>query len=424
MSSPETQQILQIAQSIAGQVGHDMLRRLIEALSLYLDTAFVAVTYGEGVPPTHARALYALRGQQAVHDLRYRLDETPCAQVYRGETVTIPCDIAELYPSEAAYEGYIGIPLRDNEGRTIGHLAIFSNDPIVETELATAIARIFAQRAEAELRRLAFEAERQELIAELSDLNARLQRGFDRLRHENAQRTSLMGVIAHDLRGPLAAIIAQAELGQQHGAVAVPDLARIAVGFDKILNGAERMSDLIAATLERVRAEGDALVLSFRTVDPSRLIDIAVAANCDDARRKNIALSFTTPEDSSIQVEADDTYLISAVDNLIRNAIKYTRPGGSVDVAMAVADGNLSIVVTDTGQGLTQEDLQLVFGRFQTLSAKPTGGETATGLGLANVRQIMQAHNGAATAHSAGRDKGSRFCLTLPLRQPETPKPA
>ncbi|MDE4174074.1 HAMP domain-containing sensor histidine kinase [Phaeobacter sp. PT47_59] len=418
MPSPETQQIFQIAQSIAGQVGHDMLRRLVEALSAYLDTAFVAVTYGEGVPATHARALYALQDQEIVQDLRFQLDETPCARVYLGETVTIPCGVAELYPREGAVEGYIGIPLRDTEGQVAGHLAVFSHDTIVETELATAIAGIFAQRAEAELRRLAFEAERRAMIAELSDLNARLQRGFDRLRQENSQKTHLMGLIAHDLRNPLAAIISQAELGQARGAATAPDLTRISAGFDKILTGAERMSDLISATLERVRAEGDALWLSTHPVDPARLVDIAVAANRDEASRKDITLTFDSSGDSTIRVEADDTLLVSAIDNLICNAVKYTPCGGAVHVTMEQAADTLVIDVTDNGQGLTKDDLEHVFGRFRTLSATPTGGETATGLGLANVRQIMDAHNGTVSAESEGRDQGSRFRLTLPLKRP------
>ena len=173
--SPEMQQVLLIARSIASETGHALLLRLVEALSVHMNAVFVGVTYGEGRPPTHARALYALRKQQAAHGIRYELDGTPCARVYAGEVLTLPCGIAKLYPREAEFEGYIGIPLRDDAGAVAGHLAVFSDDAIEQSEVATAISTIFALRAEAELRRLAVEADRKRLISDLSRLNTRLQ---------------------------------------------------------------------------------------------------------------------------------------------------------------------------------------------------------------------------------------------------------
>ena len=145
--SPETEQVLLIARSIAGETGHALLARLVEALSEHLDAAFVAVTYGEGTPPTHARALYALQDHKVARGIRYELQGTPCARVYAGEVVIIPCGIADLYPREARFEGYIGIPLRDTTGEVTGHLAVFSNQEIKESEIATAISTIFATAA-------------------------------------------------------------------------------------------------------------------------------------------------------------------------------------------------------------------------------------------------------------------------------------
>ncbi|MEQ9261221.1 MAG: HAMP domain-containing sensor histidine kinase [Roseovarius sp.] len=408
----ETEQILAIARSIAGETGHAMLASLVDALNNHLNTAFVAVTYGEGAPPTHARAIYAMKGGAVAEHVRYALEGTPCARVFEGETLTVPCDIAALYPREAGFEGYIGIPLRNEAGRVAGHLAIFSDTPIARSEVATAIATIFAQRAEAELRRLQVEAERQRLIADLTTLNRRLQGGYAAMRRENAQKTALMGLIAHDLRRPLSAAVSQAELSLSRLRAPKPDAAKVEQALTKVLANADRMAQLIDATLERVRDAGAALKTDPHPCDLAGLVRVALEANAEEAARKRITLDFAPP--APVIAEVDDVLIVSAIDNLLSNAVKYTHPGGCVTVALAREGASARLSVTDTGQGLTAEDLARVFGRFQTLSARPTDGERSIGLGLANVRDIALAHGGEAHAESAGRGKGSRFSLLLP----------
>lgn len=362
--------------------------------------------------PTHARALYALRNRAFVDEVRYSLSGTPCARVYAGEVLTVPCGIADLFPKEAGFEGYIGIPLHDTDGAVVGHLAVFSDDAIQQSEVATAISTIFAHRAEAELRRIAFEEERKSLIADLSRLNAKLQRGYTELRQENEQTSELMGLIAHDLRSPLAALISQAELGLMRASAPSAEKSRIEACFQKVIDNADRIAQLIEATLERAREKGEALHVTPVTCDLCRLARVAVEANRDAATRKCISLNLVQARE--VLVEVDETLITSAIDNLISNAVKYTHPKGSVEIAVEVIGGNAVVTVGDTGQGLTSDDLARVFGRFQTLSAKPTGSERSTGLGLANARAVALAHGGELSAESEGQGKGSSFRLTLP----------
>ncbi len=255
----EMNRILCIARSIAGETGHRLLARLVEALGQHLEASFVAITYAEGEPPNRARIVFAVEEDASIETFRYDLNETPCARVYRGETVTIPCDLASLYPKEAEYEGYIGIPLRDTAGTVLGHLLVLSKDVIRDPELATAIVQIFSVRAEAELNRLVEERTRQKLISDLAALNTRLQGGYARLRRESIQKTGLMGLIAHDLRSPLSAILSQAELGRARLAAANNDPDKLDTGFRKIIDNADRMVGLIKATLERARHDSAAI---------------------------------------------------------------------------------------------------------------------------------------------------------------------
>ena len=110
----------------------------------------------------------------------------------------------------------------------------------------------------------------------------------------------------------------------------------------------------------------------------------------------------------------DSDRLREAVDNLVSNAIKYSALGGKIDLSVVRSDGALLIRVRDNGAGLLPEDLNRLFGRFQRLSAKPTGGESSTGLGLSIVKRIVELHGGTIAADSAGSGQGTTFTITLP----------
>src|SRR6185437_11443901 len=103
-----------------------------------------------------------------------------------------------------------------------------------------------------------------------------------------------------------------------------------------------------------------------------------------------------------------------AIDNLISNAIKYSPIGGKIVVLVTHEQDNTVIRVADEGAGLSPEDLGRLFGRFQRLSAKPTAGESSTGLGLSIVKRIIDMHGGQVTAESGGPGEGSTFTVVLP----------
>ena len=91
--------------------------------------------------------------------------------------------------------------------------------------------------------------------------------------------------------------------------------------------------------------------------------------------------------------------------------------GGSIAVAVSHEGNETLIRVSDQGAGLSPEDLGRLFGRFQRLSAKPTAGESSTGLGLSIVKRIIDMHGGEVTAESDGPGKGSTFTITLPATE-------
>jgi len=99
----------------------------------------------------------------------------------------------------------------------------------------------------------------------------------------------------------------------------------------------------------------------------------------------------------------------------VSNAIKYTPVGGRMELSMSVDDGCIAISVKDEGPGLSKDDMARLFGRFQRLSAKPTGGESSTGLGLSIVKRIIELHGGTVSAESDGPGRGATFIIRLPM---------
>jgi signal transduction histidine kinase len=161
----------------------------------------------------------------------------------------------------------------------------------------------------------------------------------------------------------------------------------------------------------------DAFDITIRRepVDVAALVKEVAEANQPLAVNKQQAISVTAPV--NIVTMCDTDRIREAIDNLISNAIKYSPIGGKIGVVVGHEGGDTTIRVSDEGAGLSPEDLGRLFGRFQRLSAKPTAGESSTGLGLSIVKRIIDMHGGEVTAESEGPGKGSTFTITLPATE-------
>jgi len=138
-------------------------------------------------------------------------------------------------------------------------------------------------------------------------------------------------------------------------------------------------------------------------------------ANQPLAVNKQQTITVSAPP--NIVTMCDTDRIREAIDNLISNAIKYSPIAGKITVAVSHEGNDTIIRVSDEGAGLSPEDLGRLFGRFQRLSAKPTAGESSTGLGLSIVKRIIDMHGGEVTADSDGPGKGSTFTITLPATE-------
>jgi two-component system sensor histidine kinase SenX3 len=162
---------------------------------------------------------------------------------------------------------------------------------------------------------------------------------------------------------------------------------------------------------------------SFEPVDIVEVTDRAIARTLEAAHKKSIEIRHTKQHHAVVL--GDTRALATAVENLINNAIYYSRRGSRVTVTTRLdhAEGEATISVIDQGIGIAPEDQERVFERFYRTDAARSQRATGTGLGLSIVKNTALSHGGRATVDSMP-DQGSTFAITLPLLQAPAEPPA
>jgi two-component system OmpR family sensor kinase len=223
-------------------------------------------------------------------------------------------------------------------------------------------------------------------------------------RRSDELKTSLLRSVGHDLRTPLAAIRAYAELFGRGAAERPDDLERSMSGISR---ESERMSVLVDDLLLLARLD-EGRPLERAPVDLAEIAGEAVdAARVVDRDR---------PIEASLEpavVLGDRDRLRQVVDNLLANVRSHTPPGTEVEVGVHSIDGKAVLRVSDAGPGFTEEEATQVFQRFYRVDSSRARASGGVGLGLSIVAAVAQAHGGDATARPA-LGGGATFVVTIP----------
>jgi len=234
------------------------------------------------------------------------------------------------------------------------------------------------------------------------------ERQKDLAQEADRQKGELLSIAAHDLKTPLQTIIGYADMMvEQAGAPQAGDYA------GRTSQAAQRMVDIINRLLEGEEIARGGMPLTRSVVDVGRLAQAMALTLQPQAGAKKQRIHAAVEPDC--RVEGDEDWLRQVLENLISNAVKYSPPRRSIWLNVRLTEARVVLIeVRDEGPGLTDEDKTRLFGRFQRLSARPTGGETSTGLGLSIVKQLVELHQGRAWAESDGPGQGARFFVELP----------
>ena len=250
-----------------------------------------------------------------------------------------------------------------------------------------------AEEARAEAERQRENAERQKEIAQQA----------------TAVESELLQIAAHDLKNPLQVVIGHAEMAEASIREGRPTGEFVV----HIRHAAQRMLGILTHLLDASAMDAGKLALRPDRLDLGDVARLVVENNGPAARRKSQALELVL--DGDLPVVGDADRLVEVIENLVGNAIKYSPLSSRIVVAGRRRDGRAVIEVTDAGPGLSEDDKRRMFGRFQRLSATPTGGESSTGLGLSIAKQLAELMGGEVSAASAGRGRGACFTLSMPI---------
>lgn len=230
------------------------------------------------------------------------------------------------------------------------------------------------------------------------------------LRRLEQVRQDFVANVSHELRTPVSSIKGYAET-LLDGALEDKDNAKEFVGI--IYQDANRLANLINDLLDLSRIESGKMKMSFVALDAVSLIKRAVAVIENQARAKSIVLKFDLPENLP-KINADETRFSQVMINILDNAIKYSPEGGVAAIFAKVTDKMLQIDISDSGIGISENDLPRIFERFYRVDKARSRELGGTGLGLSIVKHIVSAHGGQVWVKSE-LGKGSIFSFTIPL---------
>ena len=225
------------------------------------------------------------------------------------------------------------------------------------------------------------------------------------------QREQFLAMLGHELRNPLGAVIFASDLLERSADPNETQRYRAIIGRQ-----ARHLARLVDDLLEVSRVTSGKLTLKLQPVELTEAVRKALQALDEQIRKRRHRLSVRTGQ--PLWVNGDPVRLEQVFSNLIGNAIKYTPPGGDIEVEVGAGDGSAQVRVRDSGVGIEPAMLARVFEPFAQLRSTLDRAEGGMGLGLAVVRGLVDRQGGTVEASSAGPGKGSTFTVRLPLIDP------
>ena len=221
-------------------------------------------------------------------------------------------------------------------------------------------------------------------------------------------RRELVGNISHEFRTPLAGIKAMVETLQGG---AIDDQTAASDFLGRIEAEVDRLAQLVAELTELSRIETGRVELELEPVNLNLLVEEVITQLKPQAERQGLSLKNELAADLPL-VQAHKERIRQVIVNLMHNAIKFNRPGGSVSAATKRFEDTVVIEISDTGAGIANDDLPRIFERFYKADRSRAG--QGTGMGLAIAKHIVEAHGGEIRAQSE-EGKGSTFSFSLPI---------
>ncbi|MFW5870325.1 MAG: ATP-binding protein [Candidatus Sumerlaeota bacterium] len=243
-----------------------------------------------------------------------------------------------------------------------------------------------------------------------------LRKHAKRLEEERKRvRFEFISVLAHELKSPINAVESNLTLLKEMPEL-LDDRDKTMKNLDRSIDRLQGMRKLILDLLDMTRVESGQKKRELATVDVVEAAEMAIEGVQPDADKRDISIKLDAPE--KMQVQADRGEIDIILNNLVSNAVKYNRDGGSVTVRITGEPDEVWIAVSDTGIGMTPEEAAKLFNDFVRIKNKKTANIHGSGLGLSIVKKLAALYEGDASVESEP-DVGSTFTVVI---RPGAPK--
>lgn len=231
-----------------------------------------------------------------------------------------------------------------------------------------------------------------------------------------ATRRDFVANVSHELKTPVGAmgLLAEALLES------ADDPASVRHFGERVLSESRRLGNMVGELIALSRLQGAEKLPDLEPVAVDEVIDEAIRRSALTA--ENAGITVDTDKPSGLEVLGDRTLLVTALSNLVENAIAYSPQGSAVSVSRSLRGGDVAIAVTDRGIGIAKEDQERVFERFFRVDKARSRSTGGTGLGLAIAKHVAANHNGSITLWSKP-GTGSTFTLVVPAHSEELDAP-
>jgi len=237
----------------------------------------------------------------------------------------------------------------------------------------------------------------------------KLQEKMKKLEELHEKKEEFFTMYIHDVKNPAGVIKNLADLLDSYD-LTFEEQKEI---IDTIMRASDKIIKLTSDVAKSIAYESDFFVINIVPSSFKEIIENCYIMNKIKAKAKGQDLIYSLDENLDY-VEMDGDKITEAIDNLIDNAIKFSRIGAKIQLDARREKGYAIIEVTDEGQGLTIDEIKNAFGKGTTLSSKPTGDEISTGLGLWIVKKIIDEHHGKIWVDSI-KGEGSTFAFKIPI---------
>jgi PAS domain S-box-containing protein len=249
-------------------------------------------------------------------------------------------------------------------------------------------------------------------VTERKNASMRIEAQIEALRQADQMKDQFLGILSHELRTPINAIMGFGSIMADGLAGALSASQAAFVG--KILDSADALLALVNDLLDMSRVQAGKFALDWQTVALPGLVSHTLGALGASATAKGLTLVDEVPDELP-PLRADAGRVSQVLANLVTNAIKYSSAGGVITVRAVAEGGWMRVEVADTGLGVPAEHQSRIFEAFTQVDMSNTRKAGGVGLGLSIVKALVEAHGGEVGVRSAGQGCGSTFYFTLPL---------